>query len=416
MKVLILFMVGVFMVSCRAQIACRLQTLTDFDDADPLVVSLNLRRSTFRRRRGPNPFSALLQRSIVQCRSSVEVLGVPDNTTEYEGIQLDAIVTIVETEVPLRNSTQAAQRALPACTGIFISSTQILSSAHCVYHQRQDKGGEPYWMYGDDNPHNTFLYAITGKVNAVDKTFNVYKLVRGCIPQSYIDAENEEVTSVMGNDLVVFDIEGQFVGNPMSIGAMAPSVVYDIAKDYMLPQYPSDFNDGRSLVIDKNTTPIRFESLGSGMFFSIDLASWSGSSGGPIIDMIATRITGRPTIVGVLMSSGWGICDSGIVPVTTGIPIVQELVRIASKTRNANAKEKKTESLPVTSNKPRPEQESEENLTPEEGSPEPFEMLTMGGTEEPDENDILPTPSNGEEMTIHRSPGEHMAAWGYHEE
>lgn len=205
-----------------------------------------------------------------------------------------------------------------------------------VFHQKQDESEESYWMFGDGNPHNTFLYAIAGKVDAEDDSFDVYKLVTGCIPQSYIDAPNEDATSSMGNDLVVFEVEGNFTGDPSSIGSIANSVVYDTPRNYLLPQYPSDVDEGRSLVIDMNTTPIVFEPLGDGVFFSIDLASWSGSSGGPIIDVNATRTTGSPCVVGVLMSSGWSVCDSGIVPITTAIPLVQELLRSASVAQKRN--------------------------------------------------------------------------------
>lgn len=193
-------------------------------------------------------------------------------------------------------------------------------------------------MFGDGNLHNTFLYAIAGKVDAEDNSFDVYKLVTGCVPQSYVDAESEDATSSMGNDLVVFEVEGNFTGDLSSIGNIANSIVYDIPRNYLLPQYPSDVDEGRSLVIDMNTTPIVFEPLGDGVFFSIDLASWSGSSGGPIIDVNATRSSGRPCVVGVLMSSGWSVCDSGIVPVTTAIPLVQELLTTASiaQKRNGN--------------------------------------------------------------------------------
>ncbi|KAI0559742.1 Peptidase S1 PA clan [Gracilaria domingensis] len=398
MNVFILALAGILLATCEAQTICRPQTLLRSKGPSPMVASLDLHQNNLRRRRGPNPFSALLQRSIVQCETTVEVLEVPDNTTEYDGVPLDALVTIVETEVPLRDSMEAAQRALPACTGIFVSPTQILSSAHCVYHQRQQESEEPYWMFGDDNPHNTFLYAITGKVNAEDRSFNVYKLAQGCIPQSYFDAENEEVTSVMGNDLVIFQIEGEFVGDPTSIGTIAPSIVYDVAKDYVLPQYPSDINNGRSLVIDKNRTPILFEPLGSGVFFSVELASWSGSSGGPIIDMNTTRMTGSPSVVGVLMSSGWELCDSGIVPVTTGIPVVEELMTSTANGRTAAEQVRARSSAVAVSVTPFPEGEPTGSVYYVEGSPEPLELSTIHGGEEYDAIDGSPAISGEEEM------------------
>ena len=53
-----------------------------------------------------------------------------------------------------------------------------------------------------------------------------------------------------------------------------------------------------------------------GTFYSVDLASWLGSSGGPIIDVERSRKQGRPILVGILMSEGWRTCDSGIQPTT----------------------------------------------------------------------------------------------------
>lgn len=70
------------------------------------------------------------QRSIIQCASSVEVLSVQNDATVYSGVALSGVVTLVETLRPLTNAIEIAQTALPACSGIFISSTKILTSAH----------------------------------------------------------------------------------------------------------------------------------------------------------------------------------------------------------------------------------------------------------------------------------------------
>lgn len=130
MHALILLLSAVLLACCCAQTVCRTQNIVDVDDSAPMALRLELQRNNFLRRRGPNPLAGFVQRSIEQCKSSVEMLNVPDSATHYEGVPLGGVVTIVETEVPLHESIAAAQRALPACTGMFVSPTQIISSAH----------------------------------------------------------------------------------------------------------------------------------------------------------------------------------------------------------------------------------------------------------------------------------------------
>lgn len=218
-----------------------------------------------------------------------------------------------------------------ACPFLFRS---VRACVRSVYHQRQGAGDLPYWMYGSNSPLSagaspTYLYAILGKVSEDDNVFDMYSLRRACIPQSYIDASDEEATSSQGNDIVIFAIDAPFRGPSSALATIASSIEYDKPRDYLLPQYPSDVAQGERLVIDMNYTPIVFRPFQGGMFFSVNLASWSGSSGGPIVDVAASNAEGRPVVLGVLMSSGWSVCDSGIVPVATAIPIVNELLAAA---------------------------------------------------------------------------------------
>lgn len=130
MRALILSLSALLLACSCAQTVCRTQNIADVHDSAPMTLRLELQRSNFLRRRVVNPLAGFVQRSIEQCQSSVEMLKVPDSATHYEGVPLGAVVTIVETDVPLHESIEAAQRALPACTGIFVSPTQIISSAH----------------------------------------------------------------------------------------------------------------------------------------------------------------------------------------------------------------------------------------------------------------------------------------------
>lgn len=140
------------------------------------------------------------------------------------------------------------------------------------------------------------------------------------------------MTSGQGNDMVIFTTEGRFSGAHSDIADIARSVTYDMPIDFLLAQYPSDVSNGERLVLDKNFTPIKFRPFMEGSFHSIDLASWSGSSGGPIIDIAASNAVGSPVVVGVLMSSGWSVCDSGIVPVSMDSGTVRELLEATSET------------------------------------------------------------------------------------
>lgn len=113
----------------------------------------------------------------------------------------------------------------------------------------------------------------------------------------------------------------------------ADNVRTDVPRSYLLAQYPSDVGRGERLVIDVNLTPIVARPFLTGTFFSVDLASWSGSSGGPIVDVEASHVAGRPVVVAVLMSSGWSVCESGIVPVTSDMPVVNLLLAAARRRR-----------------------------------------------------------------------------------
>lgn len=172
----------------------------------------------------------------------------------------------------------------------------------------------------------------------------MYPLRRACIPQSYIDADNEEMTSGQGNDLVLFQIEGKFRGPLEAVATLTDEVQYNVPKSYFLPQYPSDVSNGERLVIDLNFTPIVFEPFQGGTFYSLELASWSGSSGGPIIDVSASNAAGRPVVAGVLMSSGWSVCDSGIVPVTSYIWVVKQLLATTSMARSNDTSKRASQS------------------------------------------------------------------------
>lgn len=199
-----------------------------------------------------------------------------------------------------------------------------------VYHQRRDKDDEAYWIYGDEKGGDTYLYAIAGRVSGEDERFDVYALHRACIPQSYIDAADEATTSGQGNDIAILSTEA-FVGNASSIAVFGESVAYDTAREYLLPQYPSDVERGTRLVIDSNTAAIERRRLRGGWFESVELASWAGSSGGPIVDVERSAAHGRPVVVGVLMSSGWSVCDSGLVRVTKDVAVVAELLEAAEE-------------------------------------------------------------------------------------
>ena len=171
-------------------------------------------------------------------------------------------------------------------------------------------------MFGDKSPQQTYLYAIASRVDGDDDTFTVYGLRRACIPSRYVNAENEAATSTQQSDFAVLETTGRFTGEPRGLGTLAKEIEMGEVKDYMLMQYPSDVGSGRQLVIDRAKTAIQEWPLNGGIFHTVDLASWSGSSGGPIIDIEKSKKMRRPVVVGVLMSSGLEVCDSGIVPLT----------------------------------------------------------------------------------------------------
>lgn len=107
-----------------AATACTTQTIGNQGVGKFATLGLDLRDTDFRRRG-----LVAHARSIVRCRSEIEVLDVPERAIAYNGVALGGVVTIVETTEALRD-IEAVQKAVPACSGIFVSETQVISSAH----------------------------------------------------------------------------------------------------------------------------------------------------------------------------------------------------------------------------------------------------------------------------------------------
>lgn len=123
------FVVLVLLVWCvvdvvGAQAVCNEQVIPD--DA-AMSLRLTFRHTNFHQKLPPRP---IIQRSIVRCSDQVEVLSVPETAIAYEGVPLAGVVTIIETAEPLTDKAQISQFAVPACSGVFISETEIISSAH----------------------------------------------------------------------------------------------------------------------------------------------------------------------------------------------------------------------------------------------------------------------------------------------
>lgn len=219
----------------------------------------------------------------------------------------------------------------------FFPNLALFNTCCSVYAQRQTSSGTASWIYGTPRTPQSYLYALAGKVSDDDTNFDVYPLRRACIPHSYMAADNETQTSGQNNDIVVFHTP-PFRGPSNAIATLADSFVYD-ERRYMLMQYPADVEKGTAMVIDQGVESILEREFMGGTFYSIGLASWSGSSGGPIVDIEETLKQGRMVITGVLMSSGWKVCDSGIALVAgdykSQVEMLAESVRQAGRSADA---------------------------------------------------------------------------------
>lgn len=234
-----------------------------------------------------------------------------------------------------------------------------------VYHQRQKEADSKYWHFGPSAPQRRYFYAVSDKTSAQDANTTVYALQMACIPHSYIAAVNETVTSGQNNDLVVFSTLSAFKGASNATGVLTDRIEdgLESRREYMLPQYPADVSKGEQLVIDKSTSPLYKTPYFGGMFYTVDLVSWIGSSGGAIIDIEKSRVARRPVIAGVLMSEGWQMCDSGLVPVSTETHIVQSLAQVQPQRVVANG-EQVSAPAPTDSGKAPPQTVQPDNATP----------------------------------------------------
>ncbi len=256
------------------------------------------------------------KRSIARCRGLVESVEVPEEATRYLDVPLGGIVSIVESILPWEESNDGD--ITPICSGIFVDPTKVISSAHCVFHQRRDINDNRFWLFGENSARRRFFYAIAGKASQTDSTISVYPLKSACIPESYTTAENETVTSGQMNDLAIFTTLTPFRGDSTGIAEFVHALPSGSElREYMLPQYPLDVSSGAQLVIDVATSPLYKTTYFGGTFYSVDLVSWIGSSGGAIIDIKESQARKRPVMTGLLMSEGWQLCDSGILPLTS---------------------------------------------------------------------------------------------------
>lgn len=298
-------------------------------------------------RRKPGP-ARPDSRSIAQCSEQVDAARVPDDTALFNGVPVGGVVAIVQTAawVPVREAPAAAA---PSCTGVFIGARQVLSAAHCVYHLLQRDGDERYWTFGESARAPRFLYAVAGKASRTDGSARAYELTRACIPESYANAASEVATSAQGNDLVVFTTSRPFDAAPDSHIATLAAPLAELpapSAEYILPQYPHDTAQGHVLVVDASDTPIYVDPLptatgADALFHSVNLVSWTGSSGAPMLDVAASRAEGRPVVRGVLMSAGWTMCDSGIVVVDSQKSELRALLA-------ATGSESQSEAVPST--------------------------------------------------------------------
>lgn len=255
------------------------------------------------------------KRSITRCSGLVESVFIEESTTSYLGVPIGGIVSIVESVHPWSDSGDA--QLTPICSGIFIGDNKILSSAHCVYHQRLDNTDTRFWLFGSNSRRRRYFYAVAGKTSSTDTTVSIYPLQMACVPKSYVAANNETLTSGQMNDFTVMTTLSPFQGDPKSLATFAKKIAtWTERREYILPQYPLDVANGAQLVIDVATSPLYRTTYFGGVFFSIDLVSWIGSSGGPIIDVKKSVKQQRPVLTGILMSEGWQVCDSGMLPIT----------------------------------------------------------------------------------------------------
>ena len=200
-----------------------------------------------------------------------------------------------------------------------------------MYQQKRAAGSVRRWLFGSSAQKRRYYYAIAGKVSASDTSVFVYPIQMACVPRSYTSAKNESVTSGQRNDLAVLSTIRRFEGHASSIGLILHSLTmpgFDEARDYFLPQYPLDVANGTQLVVDATRSPIYATAFMGGTFHAIDLVSWIGSSGGPIIDTTYSLQMGRPVLAGVLMSGGWQKCDSGMLPIALTAGTIRNLANV----------------------------------------------------------------------------------------
>lgn len=256
------------------------------------------------------------KRSIARCRGLVESVEVPEDVKTYLGVPIGGVVSIIESTLPWEESKDGD--VTPICSGIFVEDRKVISSAHCVFHQRRDSSDSRFWLFGEKSPRRRYFYAVAGKSSQMDNSISVYPLQSACIPESYTTAENETVTSGQMNDMVIFTTLTPFRGDRNSIAEFVHALPSgNELKDYMLPQYPLDVSSGAQLVIDVATSPLYKTTYFGGTFYSVDLVSWIGSSGGAIIDIKESQARQKPVLTGLLMSEGWQLCDSGMLPITS---------------------------------------------------------------------------------------------------
>lgn len=256
------------------------------------------------------------KRSISRCRGLVESISIEEDASTYLGIPIGGVVSIIESISPWQDAKEGEMT--PICSGIFVEKSKVLSSAHCVYHQRRDRTGARFWLFGDDSVRRRYFYAVAGKTEKDDHNITVYPLQTACIPKSYVTADNETVTSGQMNDMVAFTTLTPFKGKESAIAEIAHALpAGNELREYILPQYPLDVSSGAQLVIDVATSPLYKTTYFGGTFYSIDLVSWIGSSGGAILDVGKSVERQRPVLTGILMSEGWQVCDSGILPLTS---------------------------------------------------------------------------------------------------
>jgi len=311
----------------RAQVECKHDA---YIEQVPITSSLMKRSAVLGHRNKDGPVDTHRgKRSIARCRGLVESVSVPEEFDDYLGVPLGGVVSIVESESPWSGIHEEGE-ITPICSGIFVGESKVLTSAHCVFHQRRSWDDARFWLFGDDSVRRRYFYAVSGKSSSSDSDVSVYPLQTACIPQSYATADNETVTSGQMNDVAIFTTLAPFRGSNNSIAEFVYKLPAGSSmRDYMLPQYPLDVASGTQLVIDVATSPLYKTTYFGGTFYSVDLVSWIGSSGGAIIDVGESRYRNKPVLAGILMSEGWQVCDSGILPMTSYNEIFYKLIEAA---------------------------------------------------------------------------------------